>query len=219
MLGGCPHPLRSGVQPVLSPLCCPARGPSLAGGVSPARPHPVLLPRRSWSGRWSRTARTRSPLPSTPLPPTRARRSAAATPARRPPRRPGEPPAPRRGCTAPSARAGQQIAGARGALPRVSWPRQGASGVSSLELGETKPREMNEAHSWLKNPSEALKSEQLKRLGSRSGSAWNGKNQLLEAGSARPCSKTPGAGRPGPRAPWRSVPETSGQFGLLLPGR
>jgi len=55
---------------------------------------------------------------------------------------------------------------------------------------------MSEAHSWLKNPCEAPKSEQLKGPESRSGSAWNGKNQLLGAGSARLRSKTPGAGQP-----------------------
>lgn len=92
---GYPHPLCSSVQPVPSPLCCHVWGPGPAGSVSPARPHTVLLPCRSWSGPWSPTAQTRSPLLSTPLPPTRARRLAAATPARRPPRRPGEPPAPR----------------------------------------------------------------------------------------------------------------------------
>lgn len=102
--GSCLHPLCSGLQPGPSPLCCHAQ----AGSVSPARPHPVLSPCRSWSGPWSQTARMRSPLLSTPLPPTRARSSAAVTPARRPPRRPGEPPALRRGCTAPSARGGRQ---------------------------------------------------------------------------------------------------------------
>lgn len=99
-------------------------------------------------------------------------------------------------------------AGAQGVLLRISWPQQGASGASSLGLGETKPREMNEAHSWLKNPCEALKSEQLKGLESRSGSAWNGKNQLPQVGSACLCSKTPGAGSRGPahRGFWHQRP-------------
>lgn len=211
--GVCPHPLCS-VQPVLSPFCCHVQ----VGSVSLARPHPVLSPHRSWSGPWSRTARMRSPLPSTPLPPTRARSSAAATPARRPPRRPGEPPALRRGCTAVAGKA--PCAGTwRGVLLHVSQPQKGASGISSLGSGKTKPREMNEARSWLKNPCKALKSEQLRGPESHAGSVWNGKNQLPGVGSAHLRSKTPGAGRLGPHASWLSALETSGLFDLLLLGR
>lgn len=64
----------------------------------------------------------------------------------------------------------------------ISWSQQESSDIGSFGLGETKPREMNEAHSWQKTPCEALKNEQLKGPESRSSSAWNGKNQLLGGG-------------------------------------
>lgn len=42
------------------------------------------------------------------------------------------------------------------------WPWHGRLALFLIGLSETKPREMNEAHSWLRNPCEGLKHEQLR---------------------------------------------------------
>lgn len=82
--------------------------------------------------------------------------------------------------SSPSLRHGAMPGGAAGHEPPV-WE---GSGISLLGLGEPKPRGMNEAHSWLNNIREAPRREQLRGPESRSWSEWNGKNQLLGAGSA-----------------------------------
>lgn len=164
------HPRCQGTEPGrLSPSCSRSRSPG--GAVPPLALTPSFSPSRSWSGPWSRTARTRSPPLCTPPLPTRARRWAPAAPARPPRRRPGE--------LQPLAAARGNAGGAAGHEPPV---REG-SGVSLLGLDETKPRGMNEARSWLNNIREAPRCEQLRGPES-SWSEWNGKNQLLGAGSA-----------------------------------
>lgn len=145
---------------------------SLGGAVPPLALTPSFSPSRSWSGPWSRTARTRSPPPCTPPLPTRARRWAPTAPVHPPRRHPGE--------LQPLAAARGNARGAAGHEPPV---REG-SGISLLGLGEPKPRGMNEAHSWLNNIRKAPRREQLRGPESRSWSEWNGKNQLLGAGSA-----------------------------------
>lgn len=55
-------------------------------------------------------------------------------------------------CTAP----------APGAPWSSRWPWHGRLALFLIGSSETKPREMNEAHSWLRNPCEGLKHEQLR---------------------------------------------------------